>query len=171
MTSEDMARQCADDDTLLQLCKGLIEPNEKDRIMEHASGCRMCIERIAEIKKALSLDIPRSDVPKSLESSTIKAVSKQIKKGRRSDTLWKKHHIWLALFVIFVLLSFGLKSFFIQMLVLAIFFGIKWLLATRAHEMNIRVTHEQKNPDDNQENDRTRNYHTDRGRSLYHNEP
>jgi len=124
--------ECLSEDVLFRLTHEKPAPPERERAMEHAMQCSICTEKIATLKSLA--DEPPADrdlSPRLLGKTPAK------RRARFSTPIG----VWLALFALFMTLSFVWPLYFVQMVVTATVFGGKWLIESRARHLHIQITH------------------------------
>ena len=131
---------CPQEEIFARFMENHLSPDEHDALIDHVSSCGRCARLVAALKR---LETERENigipVPNELERKTIDSLSK--KAGSKGPGPSKYKNLWLLGFGIFMALSFIWSRYFLQMLVLAIFFGLKWLLDTRPHKVWVDITH------------------------------
>ena len=98
-----------------------ISDDERKRIESHLSSCRECLKTIIAAYE------------------TVTRFRKTGKGNNRMYNIMKKINPYLALAIVFFLLSFITPKFFIQSLVATLVFGIKWVADSRSAKMLIMI--------------------------------
>jgi len=112
---------------------------EKEIIASHVAKCNKCFEKVAACVSALSISdkAGQADAGKRL----LRRVLSMPKKYPRAHFKggYMKRNKYLLVAGLFFLLSFIFKPFFLQFLVAALIFGIKWIMDTGSTKALIMI--------------------------------
>ena len=132
------ADACPSEEKLSDWAEGRLGDADREKMVEHAAVCEGCTRKAALIK---TLQRERhADVapPRTLDAK----IAAMLRRKARGEAANAPHTaVWMALFALFMGLSFVWTKYFLQMLVMAVVFAGKWLIESRARRIFIDVTH------------------------------
>lgn len=131
---------CPADSMLADYISGAISAEtEKEIIASHVAGCDKCFEKVASGVSALSI----SDKDEQVDTNNrlLRRVLSMPKKYPRERLKggYIKRNKYLLVAGLFFLLSFIFKLFFLQFLVAALIFGVKWVMDTGSTKALIMI--------------------------------
>ena len=109
------SRLCPTEELLSEYLIGGLSTEERRTIEKHLEKCHSCRGSLVETYEVL----------KKLEIIKLKKVL----------MLWIKQNIWLLSSILFLLLSFFIHRYFLQLLVLSMLTGAKWIIDKRTTKM------------------------------------
>ena len=139
LKAEEGGEPCPAPERLFAWAENLVAAGEREELVRHAASCPACTEKITLIER-----LKREGVPeKAVSGDEMKKIRSEIRQKRAKDRKPSAigRGLWFAGFVGFMLLSFGVPSHFLQMLVIAVVCAAKWLLDTRAQHIYVNVHH------------------------------
>jgi len=112
---------------------------EKEIISSHVARCDMCFDKVASCVSGLSA--PEEDNRSHINNSIIRRVLAMPKKYPRERTKasYIKRNKYLLTSALFFMLSFIFRLFFLQFLVAALIFGLKWIMDTGSTKALIMI--------------------------------
>jgi len=123
--------ECPKDEELADYISGEIAPDRKEKIATHISRCQRCLDIAAVSLRALNDDTLKKDT--GLTQSIVKKASlipkKYPKKNTQKISILKRNK-YLIIAGVFFVLSFIVKIYFMQLLLAAGVFGVKWIMDT-----------------------------------------
>ncbi len=127
--------------------KGIQSSSEREDFISNVDADPSTIQKIASIK-SMEDSLPEESPSPNAEKDIIRKIKAQNRKKLFGK--WKDIRLdtWLLLFALFMILSFIVKPYFIQMLALSIICAFKWLLNTRAKRMKIDIVHKSAHDED-----------------------
>jgi len=142
--------ECPKDEELADYISGEIAPDKKEKIATHISRCQRCLDIAAVSLRALNDDALKKD--SGLTQDIVKKASlipkKYPKKNNQKINALKRNKYLLVAGVFFVL-SFIVKIYFMQLLLAAGIFGVKWIMDTGSTRALIMIYDVWKNRKDN----------------------
>ncbi len=131
---------CPPDSRLADYISGAISDEcEKDVIATHIAKCDKCFKKVASCFSVLSAT--DKNLERDISNRSLKGVLSMPKKYPRTCPKdgYIKRNKYLFVAGVFFLLSFAFKLFFIQFLVAALIFGIKWIMDTGSTKALIMI--------------------------------
>jgi hypothetical protein len=122
------SKDCPPIDVLGKYATGVLESNELHNMQNHARGCNFCSELI---EGALFYSVYRRHIKLDAVANKIKNKVKslhpnyKIEEGKIMNYI--KSNLWLILCLSSLTISFFLPYYFLQFLILAAVFGLKWV--------------------------------------------
>ena len=127
---------CPAAETLARYVSGALKPDELYNTSSHVKGCKPCNELIegALLYSAYEKNIRPGNVPDKVKNRA-KSLN-PVYKTRMSKIMdYLKRNIWFMFSLTSLLASFFIPRYFLQFLILAVIFGLKWVFnrgSTRA---------------------------------------
>jgi hypothetical protein len=144
---------CPTDEDLAGYISGEIFSDKREQISAHIGLCQRCLDIVATSLKVLS-EQDAEDAPKDAIKKVLSISKKYPRKGAGRVSVFKKNKYLLVAGVFFIL-SFVLKKYFMQCLLAAGIFGVKWIMdtgSTKALIMIYDAWKTRKESDDNNDN-------------------
>lgn len=129
--AKGLAPACADcptDRDLAEYISGEISPDKREQISAHMGLCQRCLDIVATSLKALS-EQGAEDAPKGVIKKVLSLPKKYPGKSAGRVNVFKKNK-YLLIAGVFFILSFVLNKYFMQCLLAAGIFGVKWIMDT-----------------------------------------
>ena len=129
---------CPDARDLLRVASLGADETLRDIVIQHCLACDPCTEKLALMKRQESQPFAEGAPGREAVSKTKRALESR-RAAAKGEGAGKGRPLWLALFVVFMALSFVWREYFLQMLVLAVVSAGKWLLEGRRYRISIGV--------------------------------
>ena len=124
----EKSADCPPIETLGRYVLGALGADELYNIGNHVKSCKFCSELIED---ALLYSAYEKHIDTSAVSGKVKNMAKSLnpryKTKRRKMTNYLKNSIWLMLSLASLVSSFFIPRHFLQFLILAVIFGLKWV--------------------------------------------
>jgi len=123
--------ECPKDEELADYISGEIAPDRKEKIATHISRCQRCLDIAATSLKMLNEDNAQDGIglPESIVKKASLISKKYPKKNAQKISILKRNK-YLIIAGVFFVLSFIVKIYFMQLLLAAGVFGVKWIMDT-----------------------------------------
>ncbi len=107
---------------------GTLEPQELYNVSNHVKSCAFCSELMegALLYSAYGKHIKLGSVPEKIKNKA-KSLHPAYKIKERGTMAYLKNNIWLILSLSSLAASFFAPPYFLQFLILAVIFGLKWV--------------------------------------------
>lgn len=132
---EKKTSECLSEEILSRYLERKLTDEQKDAVEAHIADCTYCLDQLEMAQRAQKESKNVQIRPELIKKA--KAISGERKMTRKSN--WFKKSIWLILCLISFALSFFVSKFFVQFLVLAIIFGVKWIFDTGSTKTLIMI--------------------------------
>lgn len=128
--------ECPPVDELAKYASGGLDAERLYRIGSHVKNCKFCSELVegALLYSAYEKNINVGAVPHKIKEKA-KTLDPLYKTKGRKTMQYLKRHGWLILSLASLAVSFFVPRFFLQFMILAVIFGMKWVFnreSTRA---------------------------------------
>ena len=123
---------CPSERELWAYLEGALESSQEEAISHHVAGCHACLDSLLlaqEVRPGIGFD-PREGVKEDLIRK-VKALASR--KGSPKERVPFRKHRWLLLALVCIGTSFFVPRYFLQCLLLASIFGIKWVFDSAAN--------------------------------------
>lgn len=119
---------CPSVETLGKYVSGVLEGDELYNVGRHIKSCNFCKELT---EGALLYSAYENQIKIDAVSDKVKNKAKSLHplyktKGRKTMN-YLKSNIWFLLFLVSLMASFFIPEYFLQFLILAVIFGLKWV--------------------------------------------
>jgi hypothetical protein len=128
---------CPTDEDLACYISDEISPDKREQISAHMGHCQRCLDIVATSLKALS-EQGTEDTPKNAIKKVLSIPKKYPKKNTGRVNIFKKNK-YLLIAGVFFILSFALKKYFMQCLLAAGIFGVRWIMDTGSTKALIMI--------------------------------
>jgi hypothetical protein len=138
--AKGLAPACADcpaDEDLAEYISGEISSDKREQISAHMGLCQRCLDIVATSLKALN-EQGSEDAPKNTIKKVLSLPKKYPRKSASRVNVFKKNK-YLFIAGVFFILSFVLKKYFMQCLLAAGIFGVKWIMDTGSTKALIMI--------------------------------
>lgn len=130
---------CPGADLLFRWSSGTVTDGEREALVQHAASCGACTDKIAMIEDLKARGFKEDELAAEFASRIQKEMRNRLRSARKPSDAGRR--LWFAAFVTFMVLSFFVPQYFVQMLVLAMVAAAKWLLDTRARHVYVEILH------------------------------
>lgn len=132
----EKSADCPTVETLGKYVSGTLEPGELYNISSHVKSCKFCNEIVeaALLHSAYEKHISFHKVPARVRERA-KSLNPTYKTRMNKIMNYLKRTIWIILSIGSLIASFFISRYFLQFLILAVLFGLKWIFnreSTRA---------------------------------------
>lgn len=119
---------CPSNDTLAGYVSGNLKPEELFTVSSHIKACPFCSELIegALLYSAYEKHINLEKVPDKVKNKA-KSLNPAHRTMRHTMITYLKKNVWITASLVSLIASFFIPRYFVQFIILAAIFGLKWV--------------------------------------------
>ncbi len=136
----EKGKNCPSLENLVRYASGKLEPKERYYIDGHVKSCKFCNELIEGVLlySAYEKHIKLETVPDRVKNRA-KSLNPDYKVKENKIMKHFKKNIWFVLSILSLAVSFFASRYFMQFIILAVIFGLKWVFSSGSTRALIMV--------------------------------